>query len=95
MVEKSGCGETVKEVWEAGSVVKSMPLVEQKIKECGTQLTEWSRHSFGSIRHQLEEKTKELIRAEWEAARGSDTTAVRTVQMEVNELLDKESLMWQ
>ena len=60
-----------------------MPLVEQKIKECETRLTEWSRHSFGSIRRQLEEKTKELIRAEWEAARGSDTTTVRAIQLDV------------
>ena len=76
-------------------MVTSMSLVAQKFKECGTRLTKWSKQSFGSIRCQLEEKTRELIRAEWEAAKGSDTTAVRTIQMEVNELLDKESLMWQ
>nr|POF09668.1 hypothetical protein CFP56_10846 [Quercus suber] len=72
-----------------------MPLLAQKIKLCGTRLTEWSQQSFGSIRHLLEEKTRELIRAEWAAARGIDTTTVRTIQLELNELLDKENLMWQ
>lgn len=43
----------------------------------------------------LEEKTKELIKVEMAAASGSDSNTVRIIQAEVNELFEKESLMWQ
>lgn len=43
----------------------------------------------------MEEKTKELIKAELAAASGSDINMVRVIQVEVNELLKKESLIWQ
>ncbi|KAK7839327.1 hypothetical protein CFP56_018144 [Quercus suber] len=59
------------------------------------RLFEWSKHSFGNIRRQLEEKTKELIKAELAAANRSDCDVVRVIQVKVNELLEKESLMWQ
>ena len=49
----------------------------------------------GNIRRQLEEKTKELVKAELAAANGFDSSMVRVIQVEVNELLEKESLMWQ
>lgn len=75
--------------------ISTMPVVSQKIKECGLCLNKWNRHSVGNIRRQLVEKTKELIKAEWAAATRSDTFTVKAIQMEVNELLEKESLMWQ
>ena len=78
-LREDGCGDTVKVVWDDGSVFSSMSLVAQKIKECGVRLTEWSRQSFRSIRRQLEEKTRELIRAKWAAARGIDTSTVRAI----------------
>ena len=43
----------------------------------------------------MEEKTKELIKAELAAASGSDINMVRVIQVEINELLKKESLIWQ
>ena len=42
----------------------------------------------------MEEKSKLLVKAEFAAARGADYETVRLRKMEVNELLDKESLMW-
>lgn len=66
-----------------------------KDQEIWERLVEWSKHSFCNIRRQLEEKTKELIKAELAAASGSDINMVRVIQVEVNELLKKESLIWQ
>nr|POE67578.1 hypothetical protein CFP56_64659 [Quercus suber] len=94
-LKEDGCGDTINAIWEDGFAVTSMPLVAQKIKLCGTRLTKWSRQSFGSIRCQIKEKTRELIRAEWVTARGNDTTTMRIIQLEVKELLDKENLVWQ
>lgn len=56
---------------------------------------EWSKHSVGNIRRQLEEKTRELIKAELAATSGAESNMVRVIQAEVNELLEKECLMWQ
>ena len=47
------------------------------------------------MRKQLEEKSKFLEKAEFAAAQGADYETLRLLRVEVNELLDKESLMWQ
>ena len=57
-LKEEGCGDTVKATWEANSDIGTLPMVSQKIKNCGVWLTEWSRHSFGSIRRQVEEKLR-------------------------------------
>ena len=43
----------------------------------------------------MEEKTKEFIKAELATTSGVDSNMVRVIQVEVNELLEKENLMWQ
>ena len=43
----------------------------------------------------MEEKTKEFIKAELATTSRVDSNMVRVIQVEVNELLEKESLMWQ
>ena len=67
----------------------------EKIKLCGDKLMEWSKRSFGSVKKQIEEKSKLLEMAEYATAQGADYEAVRILRLEMNELLDKESLMWQ
>lgn len=54
---------------------------------------EWSRHSFGSFKRQLEEKSRLLEKAEVAIALGADYEVVRMLKLEMNDLLDKESLM--
>ena len=56
---------------------------------------EWSKHSFGSVKKQIEEKSKLLERAEFVAAQRVDFEAMRILRVEMNELLEEESLMWQ
>nr|POF17280.1 hypothetical protein CFP56_18392 [Quercus suber] len=89
------CEETVRVVWGNSTDPSSMPSVSDKIKKYGERLVEWSKHSVRNIRRQLEEKTKELIKAELAVASGAESNMVRVIQAEVNELLEKECLMWQ
>jgi len=46
------------------------------------------------VKKQLEEKSKLLEKVEFAVARGAYYETVRLLRVEVNELLDKESLMW-
>ena len=68
-----------------------MPKVTGKIQTCGEKLTEWSKNSFGSLRKMLEEKRRLLARAEMDAVKGGDQILVKSLQKEINDLLDKES----
>lgn len=52
---------------------------------------EWSKNSFGSLRKMLEEKRKLLARAKMDAVKGGDQILVKSLQKEINDLLDKES----
>ncbi|KAK7833098.1 hypothetical protein CFP56_025846, partial [Quercus suber] len=68
-------------------------LASSKILHCGEKLTVWSQ-SFGSIKRQLVEASKRLVLAEEAAARGASYDQVRILKLKINDLLDKESLMW-
>nr|POE55049.1 hypothetical protein CFP56_26633 [Quercus suber] len=73
-----------------------MPLIAGKIKKCGVMLTDWSQHSFGCIRKSIESIGKMLSKAEEDVAMGlKDYDEVYKLKLELNGLLDKESLMWQ
>ena len=54
---------------------------------------EWSQTSFGSIKRQLVGASKLLVLAEEAVARGGSYDQVRILKLEINELLDKESMM--
>ena len=45
------------------------------------------------MKKQIEEKSKLLERVEFAVAQGADLEAVRILRVEINELLEKESLM--
>ncbi|KAK9996958.1 hypothetical protein SO802_021644 [Lithocarpus litseifolius] len=94
-VKDQGYGETVMAAWGSSSQVIYVPIVSKKIRQSGKKLFEWIRLSFGSIRRQLEEKSKLLVKAELATALGADRTFIKTLQMEINELMDKENIMWQ
>lgn len=64
--------------------------MHERIKLCGVKFMEWSKRSFGSVRKQLEDKSKLLEKTEFAAAQGADYEAVKLLRMEVNELLDRE-----
>nr|POE67813.1 putative ribonuclease h protein [Quercus suber] len=95
-LREGGCGDTVTKAWGPPSQNSNMSRIAGKIHECGEKLTKWSHQSFGSIKHQVEKKSKLLAKAEVSAAIGKlDYEKVQRLRAEVNVLLDKESQMWQ
>lgn len=90
-----GCSDTITSAWGLPLMGAIMSKVAGKIQTCGVKLMEWSINSFGSIRKLLKEKKKLLARAKMEAAKGRDQLVVKTLQKEIDVLLDKESQMWQ
>ena len=91
-----GCRNTILEVWEAAPLAVSLVQVASKIKICGEKLLEWSHRSFGSIKKQIETKGKQLSKAEINAAKGIlEVDLVKVLKAKLNDLLDKESQMWQ
>ena len=72
-----------------------MPEVAGKVKVCDSKLSNWSKNSFGSDKKRLEEKKKFLEKAELAAAKGGDFLVVKSLQKEINDILDSENLMWQ
>ena len=72
-----------------------MLLLSEKLKRCADHLTEWSKQLFGCIQKQLEDKNKQLTQVEYAVALGADYEIVKALKGEINDLLDKENLMWQ
>lgn len=72
-----------------------MPEVVGKVQMCNEKLIEWSKNFFGSVRRTLEEKKFLLSKAKMDAAKGGDPMLVKSLQLEINGILDKESQMWQ
>ena len=60
----------------------------------GEKLTEWSQQSFGCIKKLIETKGKLLSKVEeLVAKREADYEVVKGLKAELNDFLDKESLM--
>ena len=87
---------TVSSAWGSVTGSASMPLVADKIKICGEKLAKWSKESFGCIKKQIDSKSKLLAKAEVSVAKGElDYEVVKLLQADLNDLLDKEGLMWE
>ena len=73
-----------------------MLQVARKIKICAEKLTSWSFQSFSSIKQQVDKLSKLISKAEIKVAKGRlGFEKVRALRSELNDLLDKESQMWQ
>ena len=90
-----GCSSTVNKAWGPPLIGAIMVEVAGKVQFCGEKLTEWSKNSFGNVKKTLEEKINLLSKIEMDAARGGDPLRVKALQLEINNMLDKENLMWQ
>nr|POF12445.1 hypothetical protein CFP56_44878 [Quercus suber] len=89
---EGGCSDTVSKAWGSTSQNANLAQIAGKIKNCGEELTKWSQQSFGSIKNQVEKKSKLLSKAEISVAKGKlDYEKVKILRAEVNDLLDKES----
>ena len=73
-----------------------MLLIAGKIKNCKEKLLGWSYQSFGCIKKQAETKGKMLSKAKTTIAKGEeDYEVVKSLKAKLNDLLDRESLIWQ
>nr|POE53099.1 hypothetical protein CFP56_13643 [Quercus suber] len=93
-MKEEGCRNTIVDAWGVPSFASNMLLALSKMVHCGEKLTVWSWSSFGSIKRQLAEASKRLVLAEEAAARGGSYDQVRILKLSINDLLDKESMMW-
>lgn len=59
---------------------------------CSIELTKWSKKNFGSVRAELEKKL--LQQAERRAIQGGNIVWMRTLEREINGLMDKEAKIW-
>ena len=90
-----GYSSTVTNAWGAPIIRATMTKVAGKVQNCGEKLTEWSKKSFGNVKRVLEAKMNLLSKVEMDAARGGDPLRVKSLQIEINNMLDKENLKWQ
>ncbi|XP_075645796.1 uncharacterized protein LOC142616949 [Castanea sativa] len=89
-----GCTDTVQAVWRERVADPWDTRILNKLDKCGRALTKWSKQCFGSVRRELETKNKLLQRAEKEAARTGNSTRMKLLEREINQLLVKKSMMW-
>ena len=90
------CSSTVSSAWGSVTGSVSMPMVADKIKNCGEKLAKWSKESFGCIKKKIDSKAKLLSKAEVSVANGElDYEVVKRFQADLNDLLDKEGIMWE
>ena len=89
-----GCTSTVEAVCKERVVDPWDTRVLSKIDKCGRELTQWSKKCFGSVKRELENKRKQLKQVENKAARTGNSTRMKLLEREVNQLLDKEAKMW-
>ena len=91
---ESGCSDTIEAVWRSGDSDPWSVKLLNKVGRCGIALTKWSKTNFGSVRTELKKKRKLLQQAERRAIQGGNTMWMRTMEREINELMDKEAKMW-
>ena len=89
-----GCSDTVEAMWSINCNESWDTRVLRKLESCGAALTKWSTKSFGSVKKQLESARKRLKTAQNQAIRSGDSSRMRLLKDEVNQLLDKEDKMW-
>jgi hypothetical protein len=67
--------------------------IRLKLTQCKTTLTNWSRGKFGNNVALIKQKTRELkVLQRSESPENSD--AIKTVQGEIEKLLEQEDLRW-
>ena len=66
----------------------------KKIEKCGSELTQWSRKTFGNIQRELKEKRKLLSKVEKAAMQTGANFRLRELKKEINQLMVKENILW-
>ena len=90
----SGCGEVVEAAWRSCVSLDPTKEILGKIEKCGNDLTWWNYNVFGNVRRELKKKRDMLIEKEAVALRTGSNVRIRELQGEINELMDRETRMW-
>nr|XP_023906708.1 uncharacterized protein LOC112018414 [Quercus suber] len=90
----SGCGEVVEAAWRSCVSRDPDKKVLGKIEKCGRDLSWWNYNVFGNVRRELKKKREMLVEEEVVALRTRSNVRIRELQREINELLDRETRMW-
>ena len=90
----SGCGEVVEAAWRSCVSLDPTKEILGKIEKCGNDLTWWNYNVFGNVRRELKKKRDMLIEEEAVALRTGSNVRIRELQGEINELMDRETRMW-
>ena len=89
-----GSSNVVEMVWSSNTITDPSTKIMRKIKKCGTELKRWSRDHFGNVRKGLAKKKRLLVEAKKEAMQSGLNHRVRELKNEINELINKDSIMW-
>lgn len=89
-----GCTKVVEAMWSSQECLDPNTIVIRKIEKCGKELKHWSKVHFGNVRSKLNLKKRLLVEAEEEAMQSGDSAQIRSLEAEINDLLDKESCIW-
>lgn len=89
-----GCTKVVEAMWSSQECLDPNIIVVRKIEKCGKELKHWSKVHFGNVRSGLNLKKRLLVEAEEEAMQSGDSAQIRSLEAEINDLLDKESRIW-
>ena len=90
----SGCGEVVETAWRSCVSLDPNKEILGKIEKCGKDLTWWNYNVFGNVRRELKKKRDMLVEEEAVALRTGSHVRIRELQREINELMDRETRMW-
>ncbi|XP_050254842.1 uncharacterized protein LOC126700675 [Quercus robur] len=90
----SRCGEVVEAAWRSCVSLNPNKEILGKIEKCGKDLSWWNYNVFGNVRRELKKKRDMLAEEEAVALRTGSNVRIKELQREINELLDRETRMW-
>ena len=84
----------VEATWRSCALPDSDKEVLGKIDKCGKELLWWNHNVFNNVRRELKKRRDILAEEEAVALRTDSNIRIRELQSEINELLDRETRMW-
>ena len=90
----SRCGEVVEAAWRSCVSLDPNKEILGKIEKCGKYLSWWNYNVFGNVRRELKKKRDMLAEEEALAMRTGSNVWIKELRREINELLDRETRMW-
>ena len=90
----NGCGEVVEAAWRSCVSLDPNKEILGKIEKCGKDLTWWNYNVFRNVRREIKKKRDMLVEEEAVALRTGSHVRIRELQREINELMDRETRIW-